>query len=75
VRQLCQRDAAGVAADQDVDLVAGRQLLDRVDAGLRDLGLIGRHALELATEHAAGGVDLVDRKLRCVKRVPADLQL
>ena len=79
MRQLAERHAAVVAADQYIDMVFAGELVDRRDADLgavaRRLPLVRHDHLELAPEHAALGVDLVDRHLDAVDGVAADLGL
>ena len=57
---LRQRDAAGVATDQNIDFFIGEELTNRANAGFRVLGFIRNDELHLATEDAALLVDLVD---------------
>ena len=52
--------AGGGAADDDVDLVLLEQALDEGACLFGIAGVVVGHQLQLAPDHAAGGVDLVD---------------
>ena len=75
VRQLGQRDAAGVTADQHIDLVVGCEFLDRSDTLFGILGFVSGNHFELPADESAFAVDVLDRHLDGVLRVAADLKL
>ena len=56
------RHRGDVRADQQVDLLARHELVDRGDALLR-VGRVAAHQLDLLAEHAAFAVSLGDREL------------
>ena len=75
VRQLGECDAAGVTADQHIDLVVGGELLDRGDALFRIFGLVRNHHFQLAADESAFAVDVLDGHLDGILRIAADLKL
>ncbi len=75
VRELRQRHAAGVAANQDVDFFFSRQLADGVDPGFGILGFVGDNHFQFTPEDAAFGVDILDRHFHGFLGVAAHLQL
>ena len=79
VRQLAQRHAAVVAANQHVDVVIAGELVDSGNSDLgalvRRLALIGCDHFELSPEHPALLIELVYRHLGAVHAVASDLEL
>ena len=79
VRQLAQRHAAVVAANQHVDVVIAGELVDSGNSDLgalvRRLALIGCDHFELSPEHPALLIELVYRHLDAVHPVASNLEL
>ena len=63
-RRAGEADIRQIAADMDVDLVLGDQLLDRAASGIGLRLVVGDDQLDRPAEDAAGLVDAVDRHLQ-----------
>jgi len=61
-----QADVGKVAAGQEADFLVAQELAGQADRVLRPAGVIAREQLQLAAQHAAGGVELVSRELHAV---------
>jgi len=74
MRQLRQRDAAGIAANHHIDLFVGGELLDRRDSLLGVFRFVGNDDFQLSSEQPALGVDFIGRHLGCVLGVAPHLK-
>ena len=61
-----EADVGQERAGEQVDFLVVDQFAGEADRVLRPAGVVAADHLDLAAEHAAGGVDLLDRELPAV---------